>query len=417
MKLSIDKVVVVFVLLMVSFPYTRAILPIVGDVNIKSWMLILLLITLSLRLIIKPRADKLGGSQNYPVGLLFAVFFVYFCVSVIVGRDLNLVAAQSFEYAPFLIACLILATGTSVRFEFILKGVIYAVAISGALAAYIYYFNTVLMPRDSSTGAAFLDADFAWGRLPWRNAINVLLCLSLILFSSGRRKSGAYIGVAVIIGLIALILTFSRTGLLAIIFMLIAAFIYGFKRGQILRLLRFLFVLIASVFVAINVFDFDNVINNINTRILGFLAMSSDIDISGHISDRTILYPQYFDVFLMSPLFGVGFGFPYSTNPEFSLYSDVTIVSFALPFGMLGLFLFFLFIKNLWTALKSVRGSDFSNEILGLKIVIILGLTISLNDDIWSHKEFSIILALLVSSVVNRHRSEDPVKGKLNYVV
>ena len=416
MKFTIDKVVVVLVLLMVSFPYTRAILPIVGDVNIKSWLLILLLITLILRLAFKPMAHKLSGSQNYPVGFLLTVFFLYFCISVILGRDINLVAAHSFEYAPFLIACLILANGTSVRFEYVLKGVICAVAISGVLAAYIFYFNHELMPRNSSTGAAFLEADFAWGRLPWRNGINVLLCLSLFLFSSGRRTNSAYIAPAVIVGLIAAILTFSRTALLAIIFMLIAAFIYGLKNGQVLRLFRFLFVMIALVFVAINIFDFDNVMHNIDYRILGFVMASSDQDISGHIGDRTILYPQYFDVFSMSPLFGVGFGFPYSTNPEFSLYSDVTIVSFALPFGILGLFLFFLFIAKLWKALNSVRGTDFSSEIFGLKLVIVLGLGVSLNDDIWSHKEFSIIVALLVSSVVNRYRSEDSVKGKLNYV-
>mgnify|MGYP006893774992 CR=1 FL=1 len=395
MKFLIDKVVFTTILLMVSLPYARAIFPVIGEINVKSHMLLFLLIMLIINFVTQKSVDKF-----YLLNIVGAVFLIYFCVSIIFGSDLSVILYQVFSYVPFMISCLIIVVGTTIRYELLSKWIVYAVALSGLLAMYLFYFNTQLMPSINSS-----EANFSWGRLPWRGSSNVLICLGIVLFSFNRSSKSMLSIVGVLIGLIAALLTFSRTLLLGIIIMAIVWLIYSLYMKKISQHWRFFLVLIVSSYVVFyfDIITFDNVLHNINSRVLGFLTMESDI--AGHVSDRELLYSQYYDVFARYPL-GAGFGVPFSTETGVSYYSDVTLVSFVLPFGVLGLFMFILYISKLWSLLNLVRMPVMSTEKVGLKIVIILGLLISFNDDIWSHKEFTIVIALVVSSFVNSYRNK-----------
>lgn len=399
MKLKLSYIVYLIVIFMISFPYTRVVLPVFGDVNIKSWLLLIIFIILLIRSCFSSK--KINNNCPYPIQFLFLIFSIYFFWSIIFGRDFKLVTSQIYEFTPFLIACLMLSNKLYLKYHQISDGIIYAVAISGGMAAYIFYFNIDLLPLNAATGMEFLDADFAWGRLPWRSGPNVILCLIIYLFRPDGKKNNIPITLAMIICLIAEILTFSRTCLIAIIIIFFVSLFFSYKNKYLTKILIFYFMAFFAVYISVGIFNFENVIDNIRSRIIGFLTLSSEYDISGHISDRTILYAQYFDVFLRSPILGVGFGVPYSTVPEFSTYSDITIISFLLPLGLIGLYLFLIFIKKLWLLLTLAKDPIYSNTVFGLKMSIIIGLTISLNDDIWSHKEFIIIITMLVTSIYN----------------
>ena len=104
---------------------------------------------------------------------------------------------------------------------------------------------------------------------------------------------------------------------------------------------------------------------------------------------------------------GTGFGVPFATEPEVSYYADVTLVSFYLPFGIFGLLMFLLYFSKLWSMVNSTFESTRSAEIFGLKVITVLGILISLNDDMWSHKEFSIVIALVISSFVNSYKYDE----------
>jgi len=395
-RFLIDKVVFTTILLMVSLPYARAIFPVIGEINVKSHMLLFLLIMLIINFVTQKSVDKF-----YLLNIVGAVFLIYFCVSIIFGSDLLVVLYQMFSYVPFIISCLIVVVGTTIRYELLSKWIVYAVALSGLLAMYLFYFNTQLMPSINSS-----EANFSWGRLPWGGSVNVLICLGIVLFSFNRSSKSMLSIAGVLIGLIGLLLTFSRTLLLVIIIITIVWLIYAFYMKKISQHWRLFLVSVVSSYVVIYfdmiTFD-DNVLSNMNHRVLGFLTTESDT--SSAVSTRKLLYSQYYDVFARYPL-GAGFGVPFSTETGVSYYSDVTLVSFVLPFGVLGLFMFILYISKLWSLLNLVRMPVMSTEKVGLKIVIILGLLISFNDDIWSHKEFTIVIALVVSSFVNSYRNK-----------
>ena len=73
MRFLIDKVVFTTILLMVSLPYARAIFPVIGEINVKSHMLLFLLIMLIINFVTQKSVDKF-----YLLNIVGAVFLIYF---------------------------------------------------------------------------------------------------------------------------------------------------------------------------------------------------------------------------------------------------------------------------------------------------------------------------------------------------
>jgi O-Antigen ligase len=401
MKTILDRLLIGFTVLMIALPYTRAIIPGLGEVNVKSNLLLLLLCILLARVCVQIVCDKKLRSA----GLLASVaclFALYFCASVLLGREAALVAQQMFEYAPFLIACMLVSVGTPIPYSVWTTCLVMGIAVSGLSAIDFFYFDTQFVPSDFSS-----EGDFAWGRLPWRPAANVLVALVTILFRgkwvSNARTFDLALMVLVVVGVVAAILTFQRTLLLAIIFLLVVSQIHALRTRSVGRQIGFIGIFLVVLILASAVLNFDNVIHNVEDRIVGFIDMSSDI--SGHTETRELLYRQYWGVISEHPVLGAGFGVPFATYPELSFYSDVTLVSFGLPFGVLGLVVFGAFIRTIWLTLDSVQQQCTVAARVGLKLAIVSGLLVSLNDDIWSHKEFVITLTMTIMSLVGTHRS------------
>ena len=389
-----DRLFFFAVLFMISFPYTRAILPFVGEVNVKSHILLFLLVFSALKWL-----NQKKGSDDFVLKYSSMLFISYFCISITLGRELSTVAKQSFEYSPFIIACFIIATGTTIPYELAIRHITYAVALSGVVAAYIFYFNTQWMPTERLP-----DNAFAWGRLPWRNSYNLLIGLGAILFAAERPSNRKFLIFAVVVGSIPALLTFSRTFILTVILMFLVSAVYGLYRKKMVAQLQFFAPFVIACVIAITITDFENVLHNIEYRVIGIFTLSSDV--SGDVGYRVSLYSQYFDVLATYPLFGAGFGVPFATVPKNSFYSDVTLVSFMLPFGVAGLVAFVLYVTKLWTMLNSVHGVEYATARTGMKVVLILALLVSFNDDLWTHKEFSIVIALVISSFLCTYRKE-----------
>ena len=386
LKKRLDRLSVAVILLMISFPFTRAVLPVVGETNVKSKLLAISLVTFFIQWLFS-RYQRL----ELPMVTL-AAFVVYGAVSILLNRPFPIVAKQIFEYAPFIIAIFILASDSDISFQKLIDGIALATVISGVSAAFIFYFQTAWMP----VGALSENA-FSWGRLPWRNAYNILPMLCIVLFSSERLGFYWRLLLLTTIALIPAVLTFSRTFLLSVTVAFGLSLIYAAISGRMRRQVYFVVLASIGVFALLDIFSFENVLRNIEYRIVGLVTLTSDI--SGHISVRTQLYQQYLEVFSASPFIGVGFGYPFSISPIVSFYSDVTLVSFGLPFGLIGIVLIFAFWGVLIVKILNQTSRAFHDIRAGLIAATIICIGVSLNDDIWSHKEFVIVIALLVRSI------------------
>jgi hypothetical protein len=87
---------------------------------------------------------------------------------------------------------------------------------------------------------------------------------------------------------------------------------------------------------------------------------------------------------------------PASTSFGGALRADVTLVTFAVPFGVCGLAFFALFLKRLYARVTPTIDDRRVRRLFIL--VFVPGLGIPLNSDIWSHKFFVVYLVFLVNS-------------------
>lgn len=392
MKNALDKIIFMIFLIMIAFPYERAIFPVIGEINIKAILLAVILVLCILKFVLRRKKDK-----YHLIGFVATVFILYFAASILLGADIERSMMQAFTYTPFLISCLLITTGTVVRYEMVAKGLVFAVTISGALASFIFYFNPSSLPSGLGSESAL-----AWGRLPWRGSSNVIAILGLILFTAISTIKKWPIILSATAALIVSLLTFNRTSLLTIIFIISFWSIYTAYSKNISKLLVFYAVFFVSILVGLSVFNFENILRNIEYRIFGFLGLTSDV--TQHIDDRMVLYSQYYEMFVNYFPLGAGFDVPFATYPEVSTYSDVTLVSFVLPFGFFGLMMFLIYILKLWSLVNLVKSRSVLDDGLGFKIVILVGIFASFNDDIWSHKEFSMVVSLLIASYVKSYR-------------
>ena len=381
----------IFILLSISLllPFSRIIL--VGHVvNLNAWInLMLFLILFTYYLFMKRKS------------IFTIIFFLCFTFYIFLGfyrtNDSQVTFSHVFTYFPFIIAILI--QEINVRYD-VKKVLIYftiCAAISSFSAILIqYFYQNVFYSINYDIDVSSIESKLEWGRISWIGSAVALPLIAQIGFLNIFSKKEKYIiSISLISIVLGLVFTFNRTFLLAFTFLMLYVVLintgkFRFKILVVVSLLLFLSILVIN-----NLKDFvPNLENLIDYRILGFFKGQSSI--KGDIESRQILYNQYIENILNNNLLGQGFGLPFSTIPEPRAWSDVTLISFLIPMGFIGVILFVIFLIKILIKIK--RNID-NNQVKKLYIVVLLlSILVSFNDDIWSHKNFPIIFVFMINS-------------------
>ncbi|MGV8915086.1 MAG: hypothetical protein ACOH1X_06530 [Kaistella sp.] len=379
---------VIFLLLLITLAQGFSSIFIFGQkINIIAYVNIALFVILFFKII---------AQKKFLLIISFVLFVAYFSIlGYFNGASAKGIYMHIFTYIPFINALLLIKTGTYYPIKKVLIYFTVATAI-GALYAIVirFYFPDILM---KVIDVEDFDAFIQWGRLPWAGALMVILLISQMFFLNIYRNEEKIILVpALLLIFIGGFFTFNRTLIFALFIMILLLILIQ------IRNLRFknIFLIFIGFFVVSYVFSsWANVNENFDNLLQGRILdpLSGKLNADSDISSRYMLYDQYIDNIKGSYFLGNGFGVPYSTIPEERVWADVTLVSFLIPFGLLGLAVFFGFIKKLYSNIKLIQNRKIKNA---FTLVLILQLLISLNDDLWSHKNFPMYFVFIINSFI-----------------
>jgi hypothetical protein len=382
-----DKIVFAAIVLPLLPGLPRAV--ILGRVvNVQAWANILLLALLGTYFLVRRQKSTF-------VLFVAAIFICYSLIGYVATGDAAVVVSHGFMLAPFVVATLLLALRVGYSFSTVVIALTVCAATGAIVANVIHFFhpNTLelLLREEEDIGGVI-----SLGRVSWSGyvlALPLVAQLGFLRIYSPKQRAFVLAGVPIV--LFGALLTFNRTLLIALLglsFYLLVSMRKDIRlRGVVLI---GLLVLATSYFIQwwseIN----PSLFHLIDYRILYFFTGHSDT--GGDVSTRAILYNDYLHRLLHSRFLGQGLGVPVSTYFGPALWADVSLVNFLLPFGLLGLIMFAGFVRKVYAGIRSRIGDDRVQRLF--VVVLCLALAVSLNDDIWSHKNFPIYFVYLLNS-------------------
>ncbi len=406
--LNISSLIVLTLALVAAMPFSHLFLLHLGVVTLNPYELAyaVIFVLLITHLIFY------GVNKRFSLTLLLTVsiFIIYGFVSVLIYKtSLDDVFKQIRFYIPFFLATLIVASKISYDVVKFTRYLTFAALVS-SLSAIVLNFafpQVIASMYQTSETAAYISTE--GGRLRWDNSF--LLFFVIAIYFSSRHKS-VVLYLSLISCLVALMASVSRTEILATIVFVIVLSVFE-ASGVIKKLKRvslLLPIILIALLAAYFVLSLDSRFTDAaNIRFTGGGDVSNIYERSVEIN-RLFLYDQYWTKLSDNFPFGQGLGRPFANNGiEDVFISDISIVSFMLPFGLVGAVLFFIFVRAIRQLFRkpthsceSLFEKKFRYAFLHMTTIWIL---ISLNDDWFSRKSSVIYLALfgvLIFSTKNR---------------
>jgi hypothetical protein len=194
--------------------------------------------------------------------------------------------------------------------------------------------------------------------------------------------------------LLASLFTQNRSMLVGLMLFYMAVELIVFKKNfRAVLTISTLAVIVSSLFLFLASSD---MVTMLQQRL--FLGPNIQSELAHSFGDRYNLYDQYINILEASFPFGQGFGPHYNIN-RFSgspVYTtDISLLSFALPFGICGLFIFLGFIVNVLKSFKTYSKYNFVDKSGKVFFwLTISALIVSLNVDLFSRNIFVVYLAV-----------------------
>lgn len=357
-------------------------------VNVEAWTNVVLLAILSTHFLIRPK-------KSAYILYLAALFFCAAMLGYVSSGDSEAVVKHAFSFAPFVVAFLLLELDVGTSFRGSLLALSAAAAIGAIMANVIQWFRPDLLGlvlKEEDDIAAVLT----WGRVSWSGYVATLPLLAQLGFLNiyaPAHRGLALVSISII--LVGTVLTFNRTTLVAVV-VLLGYLLVSRRRDIGLGGLVLLGVACAGASAFLSWWSQvnPNLMHLIEYRIFSFI--SGDVNVAGDVSTRQGLYSEYLERLTHSLFLGQGLGVPLSTFLGSAMWADVTFVSVAIPFGVFGIALFIAFLRRLYTRIQTRMREPRIQRLFVL--VFVLALAVSLNDDIWTHKNFIIYFVFLVNS-------------------
>jgi len=404
--LFIDKLVFGMVFVLAALPFGQAVQVNTSIAILDGFELIYLLISVLLifRVLIV-------GHIHHPLPFFFfnntVILHIY---TSLFFHPLIDILNQVRLYLPYFVATLMLCSGTRIKPQRILIGLTCAGLISSCSALYIQYFNPSFLQFALKSNQKVIEIALFYGRMVWSNALILFFVITALITIRTNKLIVRFLLVSSAIACFAgAFHTLNRTILIGVA---IYFFAFVFSLSSIekivyysLRLIPFgILAGLSAILITIN-----------NTRVrdlvsLRFFARNEGIAAAfkGAIADRVEFYKVYWESIINNFPLGQGLGTPLAAwiekgmNVEIYI-TDISILSFVLPFGLLGLISFLIFILSLYKVIS--RSAPIYSKLKRLLIILlVISLMLSLNIDLYSRNNFVVFFTFIVSAISSDNR-------------
>lgn len=398
----LDWAVLVFVCMAISIPYRNLFgVQILGATVHLQEIVLLAALGAALAAGIRRRLAKHQRDLCRSLLMMFALVVVVEAFRILFLQTSPLVfISHGRSYIPFVAALVIVSTPLRIGLDRSRKAVCAAALMSALSATYLFLLAPDVARALAGENDATASAEYS-GRMLWTGGDAALLAPLVLLIRPLKLKALWWAALTAIA--FALVLAQNRT-LLAGYPLVVGAILWARSRSAKGLLIAAAALSVPSIAAMYLFFSFaDDRSTEMLQQRLGLLGASDEVDRS-MIEGRVPIYLQYLDRAADCFLLGQGLGSPMSIRDNgLPIYlSDVSVVSFALPFGACGLVLLGLFV---YACLCGVPTDSLDRPTAtGLRSVIVVALIASLNLDVWSRNMFVVGLAFIIASITARQQ-------------
>ncbi len=370
-----------------------------ATVSIFEQLYLLLILVLMAKIIYEKRT-------KYPfVLLLFSLVVIssVFLSSTIGGISIAGTLRHLRFYLPFIVATLLLAVNIKISFDRYLHWLTIAAIISSLLALYIHHFAPEFLSNCLAVSEVAQDVAIVHGRLRWTNAPLVLLVL-LCVFLRPRCIPRQTMLFAFITSFVATFNTSNRSLLLGCVGFFLGAVAMSVNSRQAFARIALgtTIVLLAAISVSCLLQTDGRLRELVDLRFLGHGDVSEIYEQAVTIN-RVPHYEEYAERIRASFVVGQGLGRPFSVITGQDVFiADISLVAFLLPFGIMGIVVFGVFVMKLVTLIRRAPTSSRAGTSSLVLLLLALCLILSLNLDLFSRNNFVIYFTLLVMTLQNQ---------------
>ncbi len=397
----IDSIVFSTFFLAIAMPFSRIVFLNLGIIQLTAFDCIYyLVICLLLMKIAFLGKIRLAGT----IALFSLTVTAYVCGSVAFGSaSFHEALGQVRIYAPFAIAMLLLGVGTNADLRKFFRYTAVTTIISATLALILHYLFDLYVVRIYGDSHDTLDLSKV-ARMRWDNETALFFVVLYFIVRDDHSRINRFLAeFALLLGMVSSFITQNRTCLAGFIALFVGSIFISNTRQAVRRLGQFLgFFLLFGVAIGALLIADSRTRAVAYSRFLGGGGGAQTIYQNAVVIGRMSNYLQYWRSITEHFPWGQGFGLPYSTLGVVAFpVSDISLMAFVLPLGVLGVVLFGLFIRALWRT--TTRTSDKLPPVYGraTKLLIVVALLMSANMDIFSRDNFVVLLALLIMCAGN----------------
>ena len=392
-SMFLDKAVVFLLYCMAILPFAQVFHMNIGFAIINAVELLLLSLCFVFIIIIINRGI---ATQHLLYVFLVIAIFVFYSSYSLVFLDVSFSSwvNQTRHFLPFLVACMALLTRLYIDIVKFLNGITFVIAISAVWAIIMHLFFQDFIAYAFAANNEVVRIIIEGGRMYWGSSALAMFGLTALMIErdSSKRK---LLGFAVIVVLVGSVFTQSRTMLGGLLVFYVFAQLFVFKK----RVRPVIYISVIALIVAASflLLASDNMIELLQSRL--FLTDSAGAEIERAFTVGKVgNYIQYLDILRSTLPLGQGLGLPFSygmVSGEPIYISDISLVSFSIPFGVLGLGMLLMFIYRL---LKSFQryATIYCNATIPRVFywLLVSAFLISLNVDVFSRNIFVVFLAV-----------------------
>ncbi|MDY6987187.1 MAG: hypothetical protein SWQ30_03940 [Thermodesulfobacteriota bacterium] len=393
MGLSLDRLIFGPIICLALIPFNQLYLLRLGFVTLGLHELAIITIGVLSTVIILCR-----GARTEFLGMLLVWVFLsigfFLMTPLINGARYTDAFRQIRSFLPFSAAMMLLVTPLRGSVEKALMLIVGASGVGALVAIIIHFVFPAILETALASNQEAVAISVVHGRLCWSNAVLTFVALAYL---ATRQKRDAFLYICCLLCVFGVLLTLNRTlPPFLVLFYVVAQY---FVRKKVSKTFAGLAALSLGAGVLIFWFADDRYFDLFSLRFLGHGSLASIYERS-ILYGRALVYERYLGIVMDTFPIGQGLGVPYFRTFVRNVYiTDNSFLAFVLPFGVLGASFFLYFIKNLWGASdKRLYGTEYDiNLACVLRIMIVMLLLVSLNIDVFSRNNMTVILAFLMS--------------------
>lgn len=408
-RLTLDKVILIPLFVLASLPFANILLIDFASAIFSAFELLYILIELILLLVI---FSKLAIKKSNPFLIFSFVVGFYFLISVAVF-DVSPIEYinQLRNFMPFIVAVTLLASGITVNLRQYMVVLSVSAVISVSSAFIIHYlFPEIIATSFEASPVVVRQVEL--GRMYWSNAFLLYFLIIFLYFQKNMSGPWRYLLLlSVLVCFVGVFNTLNRTVIAGLLVIFGGSMFIEKRFGGVLKraiiistgVSVFLLVIVAMSSVE------ERVRNLVELRYFGEGGGPEAIVEKSLLASRVVLYSDYLESIRNYFPVGQGLGRPYSTSFGKEYYTtDISVASFVVPFGILGLITFASFIMALYGKVNRAKPGLLPKQIVMIKVLLLSSILVSLNVDLYSRNNFVIFITMLVLALPKVARDRTP---------